>query len=85
MITETVSYHLAFLAGLASFFTPCVLPLIPAYFTFITGFSLDELTAAKNSDMRLKILMSTISYVCGFSFTFILLGASASFLGGLIF
>ncbi|MBW1892558.1 MAG: sulfite exporter TauE/SafE family protein [Deltaproteobacteria bacterium] len=85
MVTETVSYHLAFLAGLASFFTPCVLPLIPAYFTFITGFSLDELTTAKSSEMRIKILISTISYVCGFSFIFILLGASASFVGGLVF
>jgi len=85
MVTETVSYHLAFLAGLASFFTPCVLPLIPAYFTFITGFSLDELTTAKSSEMRIKILISTISYVCGFSFIFILLGASASFVGCLVF
>ncbi len=85
MVTETVSYHLAFLAGLASFFTPCVLPLIPAYFTFITGFSLDELTTAKSSEMRIKILVSTISYVSGFSFIFILLGASASFFGGLVF
>jgi cytochrome c-type biogenesis protein len=85
MGTETVSYHLAFLAGLASFFTPCVLPLIPAYFTFITGFSLDELTTTKSSEMRVKILLSTISYVLGFSLVFILLGASASFLGGLIF
>jgi len=85
MVTETVSYHLAFLAGLASFFTPCVLPLIPAYFTFITGFSLDELTTAKSSEMRIKILVSSIAYVSGFSFVFIILGASASFLGGLIF
>ena len=85
MGTETVSYHLAFLAGLASFFTPCVIPLIPAYFTFITGFSLDELTAAQNSEMRIKIVLSTIAYVLGFSLVFILMGASASFLGGLIF
>lgn len=85
MFTETASYHLAFLAGLASFFTPCVLPLIPAYFTFITGFSLDELTSVRHSDMRIKILSATLSYVAGFSFVFILMGASASFLGGLIF
>jgi len=85
MGTETISYHLALLAGLASFFTPCVLPLIPAYFTFITGFSLDELTASKSSEMRIKILLSTISYVLGFSLVFTLMGASASFLGGLIF
>ena len=44
MISEAVSYPAAFLAGLLSFFSPCVLPLIPAYFTFITGYSLEELT-----------------------------------------
>ena len=85
MLNQTVSYHLAFLEGLASFFTPCVLPLIPAYFTFITGFSLEELTENLDSKVRLKVIMSTLAYVCGFSSVFILMGASASYLGGYIF
>jgi cytochrome c-type biogenesis protein len=85
MITENVPYHLALLAGLASFLSPCVLPLIPAYFTFITGLSLEELTEGKASAMRIKIIISTILYVSGFSFVFILLGASASYLGSFIF
>jgi len=85
MISENVPYHLALLAGLASFFSPCVLPLIPAYFTFITGFSLEELLEGKASALRIKILISTILYVSGFSFVFILLGASASYLGSLVF
>jgi len=54
--------------------------LIPAYFTFITGLSLDELTLDAGQT-RKKVLVSTLAYVCGFSFVFILLGASASFLG----
>ncbi len=84
MFIESVPYHLAFIAGLTSFFSPCVLPLIPAYFTFITGSSLEELTTSPGSELRIKVVLSTISYVCGFSVVFILLGASASLLGNLI-
>ncbi len=85
MFTESISYSAALFAGLLSFFSPCILPLIPAYFTFITGFSLDELTSARGTGMRLRIFLSTLSYVLGFSLIFILMGASASFLGGAIF
>ncbi len=85
MFTQTVSISAAFLAGLSSFFTPCVLPLIPAYFTFITGFSIEELTAAQNGQIRRKVIISTLSFVCGFSLLFILMGAFASFIGAFIF
>ncbi|MFZ5571993.1 MAG: cytochrome c biogenesis CcdA family protein [Thermodesulfobacteriota bacterium] len=84
MFVEAVPFHLAFIAGLTSFFSPCVLPLIPAYFTFITGFSLEEMTTAPGSELRIKVVLSTLSYVCGFSTVFILLGASASLVGNLI-
>lgn len=83
MFTETVSYQAALIAGLLSFFSPCILPLIPAYFTFITGMSLDELTQ-DSSKTRQKVILATLAYVCGFSSVFILLGASASFVGGII-
>jgi len=69
---------------LLSFLSPCVLPLIPAYFTFITGFSIEELTRGDSADIRKKVFLSTISFVCGFSILFIIMGASATFLGGLI-
>jgi cytochrome c-type biogenesis protein len=82
--TETVSYPAALLAGLLSFFSPCILPLIPAYFVFITGYSLDELTQGADKGFRKKVLMSTCSFVMGFSFIFILMGASATLFGGLI-
>jgi len=85
MTPENVPYHLALFAGLASFFSPCVLPLIPAYFTFITGLSLEELTENRSSAVRIQIITSTLSYVFGFSLIFIILGASASFLSGLMF
>ena len=83
MFTESISYPAALLAGLLSFFSPCILPLIPAYFTFITGFTLDELTGS-GSGIRKKVILSTIAYVSGFSCVFILMGASASFLGSYI-
>ncbi|HSQ84265.1 MAG TPA: cytochrome c biogenesis protein CcdA, partial [Desulfobacterales bacterium] len=83
MVTQTVSFSAAFIAGLLSFFSPCVLPLIPAYFTFITGFSLEELTEGYNSEVRKKVFFSTFMFVMGFSLVFILMGASASYLGSL--
>ncbi|MDP2861758.1 MAG: cytochrome c biogenesis protein CcdA [Desulfobacterales bacterium] len=85
MFTETISYSAAFIAGLVSFFSPCIFPLIPGYFTFITGFSLDQLTGEYDVRIRKKVFFSTASYVLGFSAVFILMGASASFLGGIVF
>ena len=83
MFAETVSFSAAFAAGLLSFFSPCVLPLIPAYFSFITGMSLEELTDNYDTGIRKKVLFSTLVFILGFSAVFVLLGASASFLGGL--
>lgn len=85
MFTESISYPAALFAGLLSFFSPCILPLIPAYFTFITGLSLDELTQARSAGTRLRVVLATLSYVLGFSLVFILMGASASFIGSAVF
>ena len=85
MSIEAISFPAAFIAGLLSFLSPCVLPLIPAYFTFITGLSLEELTENRNAEIRKKVFLSTISFVFGFSLVFILMGASASYLGGLMY
>lgn len=84
MLTETVSYPAAFLAGVLSFISPCILPLLPAYFTFITGLSLEELTG-NTAVVRRRVLVSTAAFVGGFSLVFILMGASASMIGGLFF
>jgi cytochrome c-type biogenesis protein len=81
---EDVTYSMAFLYGLLSFFTGCVLPLIPSYFCIITGLSLEELTQAPKAALRRKIMLSTLAFVLGFSIVFILLGASASYLGGMV-
>lgn len=83
MFTENISYPAAFLFGLSSFFSGCILPLIPAYFTFITGYSLEELSDNVTSALRVRVIRSTIAFISGFSIVFILMGASASLFGEL--
>ena len=85
MFTESITYPAALVAGLLSFFSPCVLPLIPAFFTFITGLSLDELASVQDRGVRAQVVRATLSYVLGFSLVFVLMGASASFIGGAIY
>ncbi|MEW6078163.1 MAG: cytochrome c biogenesis protein CcdA [Thermodesulfobacteriota bacterium] len=84
MFETTITYSTAFGAGLLSFLTPCVFPLVPVYFTLITGLSLDDLTGVDRAGARKQVFFSTLAFVTGFSTIFILLGASASFLGSLI-
>ncbi len=75
-----VSFTLAFLAGLLSFLSPCVLPLIPAYASLISGLSFEELQQKRNLT---KGLGGTITFVLGFSTIFMAMGASSSLLGSL--
>ncbi len=77
MGVENVSLSIAFGAGLLSFFSPCILPLIPAYIMYITGVSVrDEL-----SNNKILVLTRTLGFVIGFTMIFIIMGTSASFLG----
>jgi cytochrome c-type biogenesis protein len=84
MEPQLLALAVAFSAGLLSFLSPCVLPLIPSYATFITGMSLDDLTAAENARSRRAILVHGGLFVLGFSLVFLALGASATFLGSLL-
>ena len=81
-----ISYFGALSAGLLSFFSPCVLPLIPAYLCFLGGASLDELTAEGGVDKKVsnRVFTSALTFVLGFSTVFILMGASASALSRII-
>lgn len=78
-----VSIWAAFTAGLLSFLSPCVLPLVPPYLCFIAGTSLEELTgkAGVNPAIQRKAVISSLLFVAGFSTVFIALGASASLIG----
>ncbi|MEX2048952.1 MAG: cytochrome c biogenesis protein CcdA [Gemmatimonadota bacterium] len=73
-----VGIAIAFTAGLLSFLSPCVLPLVPSYLTFVTGMSLEDLEGGVN---RRATLVHATLFVVGFSAIFVLLGATASFLG----
>ena len=75
----------AFIAGLLSFLSPCVLPLIPSYITYITGLSFADLQSEHPSHrIRNQIVLHSLLFIAGFTFVFILLGASATFLGGFL-
>jgi len=77
---HSIGILVAFSAGLLSFLSPCVLPLIPSYVTFITGMSLDEVKTSR----RTAVLHSVL-FIVGFTLVFVSLGASASALGRVIF
>ncbi len=76
----TLSFILAFFAGLISFVSPCVLPLIPGYISFISGVSFNEL----NQKSKNFILKKSLFFSLGFSLVFILLGATATILGSFL-
>jgi len=75
-----ISFSFAFLAGLISFVSPCVLPLIPGYVSFICGTTLDEL----NIKSKKFILRKSLFFSLGFSLVFISLGATATFIGSFL-
>ena len=82
---KDVTIFIAFLGGLISFVSPCVLPLIPGYLSFISGVSIEEM---KDKDEKSKVLkrisVNSIFFILGFSLVFILLGASSTFLGNFL-
>jgi cytochrome c-type biogenesis protein len=79
---DQVPIYTAFLAGLVSFLSPCVLPLVPGYISIISGSSLDQLKAQeKDSSLFRTVLTNSVLFIVGFSITFILLGASATWIG----
>ena len=80
--TQDLSLFIAFAAGLLSFLSPCVLPLVPSYVVFITGLSFEELTHEDpKRKLRRIILIHSFLFILGFSALFTALGASASLLG----
>jgi cytochrome c-type biogenesis protein len=80
--TTHITVGIAFLAGLVSFVSPCVLPLVPAYLSLLTGESLEDLQVATGAPARMQALAHAIAFVLGFSLIFILLGLGASAIGG---
>lgn len=83
---KELSFPLALLAGLVSFLSPCVMPLIPSYISYITGLSFKDLTESPDRSRIRKItLLNSFFFVVGFTFIFVLLGASSTTIGRLFF
>jgi len=85
---QNVTLLAAFAAGFLSFISPCVLPLIPGYVSFVSGVSLDEMRGGANSSpsvaIRRRTVVTSLAFVLGFSLVFITLGASATVLGQMV-
>lgn len=79
-----ITYPGAFIAGLASFLSPCVLPLLPSYVSFITGLSFDELKESDPKKVKKLTFINSLLFIAGFSVVFISMGASSSYLGNLL-
>ena len=75
-----ISLAVAFLAGLLSFLSPCILPLIPAYLSYLTGNAVTEMTSGR---ARADLMIKATGFVVGFSLIFIIMGASATTIGQL--
>lgn len=80
----TISLAAAFAAGLLSFLSPCVFPIVPSYVTFVTGLTLEELQDGDGGRARRQAALHAALFIAGFSALFIGLGASATALGGLL-
>ncbi len=79
-----VNLLLAFAAGVLGFLSPCIVPLIPGYLSFVSGVSLSEMTLADRRQHRMQVLTSTLVFVLGFALIFVALGASATYVGGFV-
>jgi cytochrome c-type biogenesis protein len=85
-MNQEVTLLAAFAAGFLSFVSPCVLPLIPGYISFVSGISVEEMRSdAAPTSSRLQIFGTSLAFVLGFSLVFIALGASATVVGKFLF
>jgi cytochrome c-type biogenesis protein len=78
----TVGWLLAFGAGLLSFFSPCVVPIVPGYLSLVSGVAIGSQPATRRQTER--VVVASILFVLGFTLVFVVLGAAASLLGGLL-
>lgn len=83
-MSVNLSVPTSFLAGVISFLSPCVLPLVPGYVSLITGASIEQLRAAEEKSLARTVLANSLGFVAGFSLVFVALGASASWVGQLL-
>jgi cytochrome c-type biogenesis protein len=80
-MTQQLSIPIAFLAGVVSFLSPCVLPLVPGYISMLSGATIDELKSATSGELVSRVIRNSVAFVAGFSLVFVILGASATWVG----
>jgi cytochrome c-type biogenesis protein len=80
-VFQHVNFFTAFVAGLISFISPCVLPLVPSYLSFLTGTSLEDLKAESSSQAKARVFAHALCFVGGFTVVFVAIGLSASAIG----
>ena len=80
-MSSAVSIPTAFVFGLLSFFSPCVLPLVPAYLSFMSGVSVEELMSSRGSEALKRTGLKSVLFTLGFSAVFIAMGATATSIG----
>ena len=86
MATENISYIVAFVAGLLTYLSPCLLPLIPAFIAYITGVSFQDLKSEEKKRVwRKKTIIHSLLFIAGFSLVFVLLGLTATLVGKVLF
>jgi len=78
---DNVSFLTAFIAGILSFLSPCVLPLLPGYLSFMSGESIETLTSGNKKSAKLKVFLGAVFFGLGFMLVFVLLGAGATKIG----
>jgi cytochrome c-type biogenesis protein len=82
---QNISIVIAFTGGLLSFFSPCVLPLLPAYISLITGSSIEELQQHLDENkQKFSVLIRILFFILGFSFVFIILGLGSTYIGNFL-
>lgn len=86
-MNQNVTLLAAFAAGFLSFVSPCVLPLIPGYISFVSGVSVDEMRSESGAAAasRAQVFVASLAFVIGFSLVFVALGASATAIGKFLF
>lgn len=83
-MTHQLSLPIALVAGVVSFLSPCVLPLVPGYISMLSGSSVDELRLSAGPELLARVLRNAVAFVIGFSVVFIALGASATEVGAFL-
>jgi cytochrome c-type biogenesis protein len=80
-MTHMLSIPIAFAAGIVSFLSPCVLPLVPGYVSMLSGASIEELQVEASGQLLAHVLRNSLAFVAGFTVVFVILGASATWVG----